>query len=363
MDADIAVSSPGRICLFGEHQDYLGLPVVAAAVNLRAHLRAKPAAGKCFTITMPDTGEREVVDFSSPIVYEKPRDYYRSGAKVLMDEGVVFEQGLDVELHSDIPIAKGCSSSSAILVAWIGLLHAAAGKPLGELSPERLAKLAYRAEVLEFKEPGGMMDHFASAVGGALHIVTRGEFRVFRIPAPRTGAFVLVDSLEPKDTTGVLGRVKKNVLAGFAYLKEKMADFDIEKADSGEVERTLGGDVSDEVRRAVIANLANRDITRIALKLFTGCGAEGHELGTLLDAHHANLRDGLGISTPKIERLINAAKSAGAIGCKINGSGGGGCMIAYTLEDPDEIAESVRRKGGEAYILKVDSGYKEEAAT
>ena len=32
------ISTPGRICLFGEHQDYLGLPVIAMAISLRANL-------------------------------------------------------------------------------------------------------------------------------------------------------------------------------------------------------------------------------------------------------------------------------------------------------------------------------------
>ena len=35
------VSSPGRICLFGEHQDYLGLPVIAMAMNLRLQIRGR----------------------------------------------------------------------------------------------------------------------------------------------------------------------------------------------------------------------------------------------------------------------------------------------------------------------------------
>ena len=30
----IEVTAPGRICLFGEHQDFLGLPVIACAIDL-----------------------------------------------------------------------------------------------------------------------------------------------------------------------------------------------------------------------------------------------------------------------------------------------------------------------------------------
>ncbi|MBT7422666.1 MAG: galactokinase family protein, partial [Candidatus Marinimicrobia bacterium] len=35
------VTTPGRICLFGEHQDYLGLPVIAMAISLRISITGK----------------------------------------------------------------------------------------------------------------------------------------------------------------------------------------------------------------------------------------------------------------------------------------------------------------------------------
>ena len=32
---ELRVSSPGRMCLLGEHQDYFGLAIIAAAIDLR----------------------------------------------------------------------------------------------------------------------------------------------------------------------------------------------------------------------------------------------------------------------------------------------------------------------------------------
>jgi galactokinase len=360
MKNNVAVSSPGRICLFGEHQDYLGLPVIAAAVNLRARLEAERINEPAFVIEKPDTGESETISIAEPIIYGRARDYFKSGVRVMQKRGMEFTNGWNITLTSGIPIAKGCSSSSAILVAWIGLLNVLGGGEPGALSPEEIAVRAFHAEVKEFNEPGGMMDHFSSACGGVLHIITRGEFQVHRLPPPVTGSFVLADSLQPKDTTGVLGRVKANVTAGINYLKDKDAGFDLDTAAPEKVEAMLGADVSDEVRRAVMGNIGNRDITRAALRMFNGGGAGGPELGRLLDAHHANLRDGINISTPKIEVLIAAAKSAGASGCKINGSGGGGCMIAYCEGDPRPVANAVNENGGKAYILKIDSGFRVE---
>ena len=45
------VSSPGRICLFGEHQDYLGLPVTAMAMNLRLQIGGRKRNDKKIIIT------------------------------------------------------------------------------------------------------------------------------------------------------------------------------------------------------------------------------------------------------------------------------------------------------------------------
>ena len=36
----VKASTPSRICLFGEHQDYLGLEVIASAINLRFSAQA-----------------------------------------------------------------------------------------------------------------------------------------------------------------------------------------------------------------------------------------------------------------------------------------------------------------------------------
>jgi len=75
-----------------------------------------------------------------------------------------------------------------------------------------------------------------------------------------------------------------------------------------------------------------------------------------LSTHHAQLRDGLDLSTPKIERMMDAALAAGALGGKINGSGGGGCIFAFAPGREEDVAEAIRREGGVPYIVRVDDG-------
>ena len=79
--------------------------------------------------------------------------------------------------------------------------------------------------------------------------------------------------------------------------------------------------------------------------------------GQLIYAHHVNLRDGLGISTPEIEQILQTAMANGAYGGKVNGSGGGGCCYVYcATEDAEKILQAVEAQGYPGHILKGDKG-------
>lgn len=353
------VSSPGRICLFGEHQDYLGLPVIAAAVNLRARFAARKNGSGIFKIVMPDIGSEEIIDPAVDQEYRSKRDYHRSALNVLRRRGYRFGQGYDIELTSDIPIGKGCSSSSAILVAWIGLLSriATEGTPL---SPEECAKFGYFAEVREFNEPGGMMDHYTSATGGLVHINTKGEFEIHPLPAKFEGVFILGDSLQPKDTTGVLGSVKKNAMGGMDWIRKSIPDAAWETLGEAEAEKALAG-APDVFHRAAVGNLRNRDLTSAALKMLSGPSPDPAAIGRLLNEEQIVLRDYVNISTARIDAMAAAAVEAGAWGAKINGSGGGGGMFAYAEKKKEQaVIDAIESTGGKAVPISIDSGLREE---
>ncbi|RYF60692.1 MAG: hypothetical protein EOO39_32085 [Cytophagaceae bacterium] len=106
----------------------------------------------------------------------------------------------------------------------------------------------------------------------------------------------------------------------------------------------------------VHGNLSDRDILREALALLRQPIIDHRQFGNLLTLHQKNLREAKRISTPKIDRMIDAALDAGAYGAKINGSGGGGCMFAYAPENAGYVAEAIERAGGRAYLINVDKG-------
>ncbi|AUD00708.1 GHMP family kinase ATP-binding protein [Spirosoma pollinicola] len=352
-------STPGRICLFGEHQDYLGLPVIAAAISRRIQVAAHQSDNRGFRLNLPDiNGSVDIPFDGQPLPYPQIRDYFRSAVNVLLREGFTFGKGIDGEVHGNIPINSGTSSSSALLVTWLTVLTQLADNPR-TLPAEQIAELAYVAEVLEFGEPGGMMDHYSTAVGNVIYLESQPKIRLEKL-SPPLSTFVLGDSQEPKDTIGILQRVKFGMLAIIKNLKTINPGFSLETSDSTEVAEFKDFLTKDEYI-LLKGNVSNRDILRDALRLLhSSDGSVAHfdhvRFGQLLNDHQANLRDAQRISTPKINRMLDAALAAGALGGKINGSGGGGCMFAYAPEQPEAVAEAIEREGGKAFIINVAEG-------
>ncbi len=56
--------------------------------------------------------------------------------------------------------------------------------------------------------------------------------------------------------------------------------------------------------------------------------------------------------------MIDSAMEAGAAGCKINGSGGGGCMFAYAPGNASAVADAIESVGGKAFLVNADEGTK-----
>jgi len=357
-ETTLRVSSPGRICLFGEHQDYLDLEVIAAAISLRFFVEGRARPDRRFIIHLPDTGEEDSFIPEAELPYLKERDYLRSAVNVLLRLGCRFPAGWEITMHGEIPINAGTSSSSAMVVAWIKFLLEACGSRDMAPEPEAVADLAHRAEVVEFREPGGKMDHYTSALGGTVWIKFAGGLQVTRLPSP-PGTFVLGDSLEKKDTTGTLGSIRERVTRGWQLLKKVNPGLDLATVSEKELLK-LSQNLLPEIRMPLHGAVLNRDLTREGLKIFQARTFDPKEFGRLLTEQQKVLRELVGISTPKIDRMLQAALDSGARGGKINGSGGGGCMFAYAPDDPERVARAIEKSGGKPYIVRLESGLRVE---
>ena len=116
-------SAPARVCLYGEHQDYLGLKVIPAAINLRLNISSTKKGDNKINIQSMDVGT--VVNIPIGISslssnQKKFQNYLEAGLLALKKiiKNIDFPP-LSVKIHSDIPIASGLSSSAALLVGWI----------------------------------------------------------------------------------------------------------------------------------------------------------------------------------------------------------------------------------------------------
>ena len=253
--------------------------------------------------------------------------------------------GLWAEVRGSLPINAGCGSSSAVTVAWTALLGRAAGM---DLPPMEVARIAHEAEVVEFGGSGGMMDQVASAIGGCFHLDC-GPARTLTPLAPPHG-FVLGWTGEPKDTQAVLRSAKERSLAAFAELRREIPAFDPSLTPLRDAERSLAR-MTPELARAGRAQLVDRDLRHEAWTLLAAARPDAPALGRLLDTHHEMLASGLGLSTPGLERMLVAARAAGALGGKLNGSGGGGTMFAFAPGRERAVRDALERSGRQAWIV------------
>jgi galactokinase len=358
------ISTPGRICLFGEHQDYLGLPVIAAAISRRISIDGNYRNDDKIILHLPDLDEKIEFSLAETFPYVIQRDYFRSTINVLKRKGLLFSKGFDCTIHGNIPINSGTSSSSALIVSWAHFLDKMSDNP-ANFTQKELGEIANAAEVLEFGEPGGMMDHYSTAIGNVIYLESTPVIKVETL-TPSLGTFVLGDSLEPKDTLGILARCRYGMEDVIQKVTATDPEFSIFTTPFSQVESYAEILTPDELS-LLRANIEDRDILLEGKSLLsqqvpeTGRADFDAAFGTLLYKHYKNLRDHKRTSTPKIERMMNAALEAGALGGKINGSGGGGCMFVYAPTKAEEVAKAIEDAGGKSYIITVDSGTIQES--
>lgn len=364
----IQIKSPGRICLFGEHQDYLGYPIIAMSISKYIYLKARKISNSKFIINLPDIEETlEIPLNNKEVKYLSKRDYIRSGYNIFLRKGIRMNKGYKVEITGDIPINSGVASSSALVIAWLFFLNLITGKKLNLF---QLAIEGFNTEVKEFKEGGGMMDHFCSVFGNLIYLIPA-------LPEPNLITYnlnlegiVLGNSFEKKQTVDDLVRVKTNSINAFRDLKEIMPKFNPLTSSLENLEPFLP-QLKLESQKKIIGNIINRNITIKAKNLIdtnlnilinrkTPKLIENfyQDLGNLLNLHHNQLRDNIQISTSKIDKILSKCLESGALGGKINGSGFGGTFFALSPGNEELIKNAIEAAGGGSYFINTSKGVK-----
>jgi galactokinase len=352
----IKSSAPGRICLFGEHQDYLGFPVIAAAVDLRITITGEVSQGDTIFIDLPDIDKK--LRFSSKeIVYTSKKDYLQSTVDVLKKKGLYTPKAITAVLKGNIPIQAGTSSSAALSVAWTGfLLEASENTRIADYRNNlaAIAELAYMAEVEEFDESGGRMDQYTSAIGGIVYLDFYKKMTVTPLPMV-VKEFVLGDSMEPKDTQKTLKRVRTAQEEAFAHLAKHLKfkdNFHVTYEEAKPFFNKIPRDCKFYLETA----LFNHQITDQAKEELSKEIPNIQRIAGLMNRHQELLRNNLRVSTAKLDAMIDKTLKAGALSAKINGSGEGGCMFAFCPGKQLEVAEAIKRAGGVPYIINIGRG-------
>lgn len=114
--------APGRINLIGEHTDYNGLPVLPMTVNREIQLAFAPRNDGLIRLRDTDTLFPPVEFKNARKITPSPpgswENYCKAAVQGLNDLlKLVPEKGMDILVTSDLPMAAGLASSSALVVA------------------------------------------------------------------------------------------------------------------------------------------------------------------------------------------------------------------------------------------------------
>jgi len=354
---EFMVSAPGRITIFGEHQDYLGLPIIPAAINRRIYVKGTKIDRTELQIYLWDIGVKIFLPLNKILPYEKPREYIKSVLNVFYKHGYKLDTGYKIEIYGMIPIASGLSSSSALVTAFMKFLLETTGESFSAMD---LAMMAYEAEVLEFKEPGGFQDHIASSFGGVVYIEPQLQLppKVTRLPEIE-GYFVIGNSGVQKPTLQILSRIKNDVNLAVREIRKHISFNTLMELSISDIESISKEKEIPKIDQLTAA-LEIRDITLRMKELIKSKKYTPEDIGENLNTHQQILRDKLKVSTPELDKMIEISLKNGALGAKIVGAGGGGCIMAYTIKDPEAIELALKDSGFDAFTVSIDEGARVE---
>ena len=352
--SEVRVEAPGRICLFGDHQDYLGLPIIACAINRFVEIHGMANDSEEILIEMPDMKTSRSFHINDPFDHLENGDHIASVVRVVRRYGCVLDKGYTITIKGDVPINAGLSSSSAVVVAWVSFLLKTFGCS-SVITDELIAEIAYQSEVIEHNAPGGKMDQYSIALGGIIFLQTNHKNGITRIDSLLKG-LIVGESGIPKNTMGLLGDLKRKALASIKTVQEYDSNFNLHSAELKDVDN-YSNILSEELQPFFYASIKNHMITQEALIALNEEILNYERIGALMNEHHSVLKNILKLTTPKIDKMIAAALSAGAYGAKIVGSGGGGSICAIAPEENKQrVIDSILTAGAkDAYAVLVTS--------
>jgi galactokinase len=337
--------APGRVNLVGEHTDYnegfvlpLALPFgVGAAIRHRDDALVVVRSAQAEGVVELDVAALE------PGSVEGWGGYAAGVAWALREAGhdLVAGGGVDIFLDSDVPSGAGLSSSHALECAVGRALLGHAGLELGATD---LAQVVRTAENDYVGAPTGIMDQMASLHGVEGHVLfldTRTlEVEPVAFDAAAHGlALLVVDTRAPHALVdGEYAERRASCEQGAQALGvPALRDVTVDDLDDALAR------IEDDVVRRRVRHVVTEDARVLDVVALLRAGGDLREVGPLLSASHASMRDDFEITVPQVDVAAEAAVAAGALGARMTGGGFGGCVIALVEVDATEsVAQAVR---------------------
>ncbi len=286
----ISATAPGKVILFGEHAVVYGQPAIAVPVTevaAKAIITPDPSApsGRIY-ITAPQ------INLDANFTDLPAADPLSAAVRSTLDAlKITKPPAFKLRITSTIPVAGGLGSGAAVSVAIIRAVSAFLGHPLPD---DQVSALAFDVEKLHHGTPSGI-DNTVVTFNKAVYYIKDNLIEMISIVKPFT--LVIAD-------TGISAPTKETVA-------------DVRRAREGDPESY--NNIFETVGNLVIA--ARKSIEH----------GNNEALGPLMNTNHQLLQQ-LNVSSPDLDKLILAAREAGALGAKLSGGGRGGNMIALAAE-------------------------------
>lgn len=304
-------SGRGKLILFGEHAVVYGKPAVAAGLPRGARAIARAAAGELSTLSLREEPGGEVRTRISPSADGERVE--RAFAAILSQFGADrpdANEPVDVDVTIEVPIGVGLGSSAALAVAVSRALASFFERP------EKVDDAVEASERVFHGNPSGI-DQLAAASGG-LFFFSRGD-GLESAPIEAPPLTLAVCQAGPAASTS-------EMVEGVAGLNER------------------------EPQLVSYLNMLMGDIARSA----SGALSDGdwRRVGELMDMNHGAL-SALGVTTAELDAACHTARHAGALGAKLTGAGGGGCVYALTPDGADAVLDAWAERGWNGFEVTI----------
>lgn len=315
---EVRATAPNRIDLAGGTLDlyplYLfedGGVTVNVAINIESRVTVQTRKDREIHIYSLDTGaQRHSVD-AAHLELGGDLDLVARVLKFYHHQDL----GLDVYTENVAPKGSGLGASSALLIA---LSHALNVLGVDRRSEQEIIRVGANLEAQTIRIPTGKQDYYPATYGGVNAIW-------FDVDRERVERLIVseetMEALEQRLILSFTGEPHDSAVTNWGMLRAYI-----------------------ENQGRTVANMKRIKQTALAMRQALLDG-DFQALAALLAAEWENRR-GLapGVATPTTDRLMEAARQAGASASKLCGAGGGGCMVSVLAEsDPEELAVARRR--------------------